>query len=373
MSWEALLVLGGVFGFIYGFLLQKGDFCFVSAFRDWFSFRHSRVAQGVVALVLTALLGWAVVMAMGWAPVGRLWVAPVGWHSLLGGALFGIGMAVAGGCASGTLYRCGMGYVQFWVVLAAMGLGYFAFALVFPGLGPVLAGPLRVTGPVTLYGVLPAPPLVTGLAVFGLAVLVVGSRVGWRALAGSAREALASLRGPLPALLRRPHWDARAVGVLLGGTMTAQFATMSIWGITTPEARLTALAVQAVAGPGAVAQNAYWSSLFAGYPGVVVGPWEILILAMILGAAAASALGGTFRLRWPKAARLPNAVAGGALMGFASRIAPGCNIGNIASGLPALSLHSLVATVGIGLGVYLVTATLFQFQGVRARAPAAGG
>jgi len=372
VSWETLLLLGAGFGFAYGFLLQKGDFCFVSAFRDWFSFRYTAVARGILVMVLTALVGWSLAVSLGWAPLDRLWVPAVGWNSLLGGVLFGLGMAVAGGCASGTLYRCGMGYVQFWITLAAMGLGYFTFAWLYdPWLLRYVLEPLRLSGPVTLYRVLPWPPVVTGLAVFAAIGLVLWLKVGRTGLAAGWREATASFRGPPGRLLRAPRWDTRVVGFLLGLTMVLQFVTMSVWGITTPEARLTALAVRAVAGEGAVAGNAYFASIFRGYPGLVAGPWEVLILAMVVGAAVAAWLGGTFRLRLPRAARLPNAVAGGFLMAFGSRVAPGCNIGNIASGLPALSLHSLVATVGIGIGVYLVTAGLFRFQGARRQARAA--
>jgi len=42
---DNLLIIGAGFGLAYGVLLQKGDFCFVSAFRDWFALKHNRVLQ----------------------------------------------------------------------------------------------------------------------------------------------------------------------------------------------------------------------------------------------------------------------------------------------------------------------------------------
>ena len=41
---------------------------------------------------------------------------------------------------------------------------------------------------------------------------------------------------------------------------------------------------------------------------------------------------------------------GGLLMGFGARLAFGCNIGDLFSGLPALSLHGWVFLVSIFLG-----------------------
>jgi len=56
----------------------------------------------------------------------------VGLGSLFGGFVFGLGMTLAGGCASGTLYRAGQGYLQFWLVLLFMFVGYVLFAFAFP-------------------------------------------------------------------------------------------------------------------------------------------------------------------------------------------------------------------------------------------------
>ena len=47
---------------------------------------------------------------------------------LIGGILFGLGMALAGGCASGTLYRMGEGYLSLWVAFLGMLAGYAVIA-----------------------------------------------------------------------------------------------------------------------------------------------------------------------------------------------------------------------------------------------------
>src|SRR6185295_12279296 len=50
-------------------------------------------------------------------------VIPFGLHLVVGGLLFGVGMVVAGGCVSGTLYRIGEGYVASWASLLGILLG----------------------------------------------------------------------------------------------------------------------------------------------------------------------------------------------------------------------------------------------------------
>jgi uncharacterized membrane protein YedE/YeeE len=42
--------------------------------------------------------------------------------SLLGGFIFGIGMSMSGGCATGSLWRAGEGHIKLWVAVIAFGL-----------------------------------------------------------------------------------------------------------------------------------------------------------------------------------------------------------------------------------------------------------
>lgn len=356
-TWSAQIVLGAIFGFIYGFILQKGDFCFTSAFRDYFTYRDTRMARGLLLALGVMLLGYAAVMGLGLQDPSALWVAPVGWNSLIGGALFGIGMVVAGSCASGTLYRAGAGYIHFWIVLAAMLLGQLVFSLLFDSVfNPLWMQPLRITGGQSVYRWTDSvPEPVIGLAVVALAVAVLAWRYGLGSLVRSVSEGLRGPKSP-----RAHHWDTRYVGLLLGFTATVQFALLSTLGITGPETRIAAWLAKPVLGEALLQQNAYLGgALFRGYPGIVLGPAEYLIIFIIIGSLASSLLSGDFRLRLPRLGRLPYAIGGGLLMGLASRMAPGCNVGNVLTGVAGLSIHSVIATVGIVLGVYAASRVMF--------------
>ena len=52
---------------------------------------------------------------------------------LLGGALFGIGMTIAGGCGAGSIWRAGEGQVKLWAAVACFAVGASAARLVLGG------------------------------------------------------------------------------------------------------------------------------------------------------------------------------------------------------------------------------------------------
>jgi uncharacterized protein len=94
------------FGIAYGMMLQYGRFCFASASRDLFAAGVPRMAVGI----LIALIFFSVIQATLQATnMSTFHPAPFGIHTLLSGMIFGVGMVLAGGCASGSLYKIGEG------------------------------------------------------------------------------------------------------------------------------------------------------------------------------------------------------------------------------------------------------------------------
>lgn len=105
------------FGSAYGMLLQYGRFCMASAVRDLFAVGVPRMAVGVLIAVVLFSLTAAFVNVAG---VSTFAPSPLGWHILIGGAIFGFGMVLAGGCASGSLYKSGEGNIGSMVVVLAI-------------------------------------------------------------------------------------------------------------------------------------------------------------------------------------------------------------------------------------------------------------
>jgi uncharacterized membrane protein YedE/YeeE len=105
------------FGLVYGILLQYGRFCMASAVRDLFAVGVPRMAVGVLLAVMLYAIVSACVQAAGF---GLVHPHPLGWHILAGGVVFGLGMVLAGGCASSTLYKSGEGNIGSMLVLVSI-------------------------------------------------------------------------------------------------------------------------------------------------------------------------------------------------------------------------------------------------------------
>ncbi|AFL98707.1 putative transporter component [Desulfitobacterium dehalogenans ATCC 51507] len=110
-----------------GFTLQKSRFCFVAAFRDPLLIGTTKLTEALILLLAISIPGFAIVFYLSNIfnlPL-NLYVTPFGAHTFIGGLLFGTGMVLAGGCASGTLMRVGEGFAMQMIALFGLFLGAF--------------------------------------------------------------------------------------------------------------------------------------------------------------------------------------------------------------------------------------------------------
>ncbi len=123
-SKRAYTALGGLllFGMAFGLVIQRARFCFVRAFRDPFMTGEGEAPRAVAISLIISLTGFVIIKYMGFRPEdmyvpARFWIG-----GLAGGVIFGMGMVVAGGCGSGTLWRVGEGHVKLWMALITFAL-----------------------------------------------------------------------------------------------------------------------------------------------------------------------------------------------------------------------------------------------------------
>lgn len=106
-----------VAGFAMGFIMHRSRICFARAIREPFMTAEGEMTKAIIlglaiAVPLGALLfKYKVIDPYNGIPA-TFWVG-----SLVGGAVFGIGMVFAGGCASGSLWRMAEGQIKLWVAV----------------------------------------------------------------------------------------------------------------------------------------------------------------------------------------------------------------------------------------------------------------
>lgn len=116
---EAVKFLGGVLliGLAFGVVLHRGRFCFSRVFRDPLMTGDGSMTKAAILMLLVGILGNALLIYNG-SHVYYDALTSVFWlGALLGGIVFGVGMVLAGGCASGSLWRMSEGHVKLWIAV----------------------------------------------------------------------------------------------------------------------------------------------------------------------------------------------------------------------------------------------------------------
>lgn len=129
-----------IVGILIGITMQHSRFCFVASSRDPIMIGTTSLFRAVIIGLMISTVGFGIFqyMTIGNIPnyltddiPGQIF--PVGPNTIIGAVLFGIGMVIAGSCASGTLIRIGEGHVMQIVVLVGfvigtvLGAGHFRF------------------------------------------------------------------------------------------------------------------------------------------------------------------------------------------------------------------------------------------------------
>ena len=295
-------------GLVTGAVMARGGLCFNRALRQAAFERHPTLLRAFGVAVAVQLVLLPALVALGVDPLvrnaesGGLPLLPVA--QVVGGVVFGTGMALAGGCVTGMLWKAGRGATALAIAIA----GFAAGELLIRGPGRELIMTLDDASRPderSLAGVLGVDYQPLALAV-GVVALVLILRSGWRG----------TLRGITLGFVAAAAWlaaDAAGYGYGLGFVGAADGTRRALAG----------------------------------------GAELPFTLFLAIGVVAGAAFSGRRRLRVPDTARAARALAGGLLMGVGGNLAHGCNIGHGLTGIPLLSLGSLLATLSMAAGALL--------------------
>ncbi len=345
-------------GFLFGFFLQKGDLCGSSAMSEVVVFRDARKLAGLWVAIVVSMVGFAVLEQLG---LVVLTPKPLIWASvLIGGAIFGAGTVLAGGCISGCLYKAGAGNLNSMAALIGMPLG---IAMVEHGpLNPAhlwLKGqviPAAGGGPVTLS-------TLTGLPFWLLALLfaVATAAVAWRSRRrhGPGRDAPGGGGPPFLARAWRPWQAGFAIGLLAVPGFLSAVASGRTYplGVTHGVLHAYALVTDTVEVSTGRPAPAPAAAAAPAAPTRKVSGWLILVvLSMVPGAWAAARMSGQAKLLPKPPEEVVLAFAGGILVGAGAALATGCVVGNILSGWALMSVGMVLFGVVTLLANWAVAA-----------------
>ncbi|HCZ06674.1 MAG: uncharacterized protein PWP37_1711 [Thermotogota bacterium] len=327
MEWTGLII-----GFIFGIILQRGRVCFNSAFRDIFLMKDNylmKLATFVLALETIFFLFFA---QMGWITLNP---KPLNWlGNILGGLIFGFGMVLAGGCASGTTYRVGEGMTTAW------------FAAIFYAIGATMTKSGALSG------------WVKWLSKFN--VTVEHSSPLYVEKAGPTLATVFNVNPWVVGLIF-------AVILLIYTFATKTTPRSSKMGWKTAALLLAILAPFAWMASAATGRN-YGLGITGGWIGLIKSAttgtklsWEAIeIIGIIIGALVSALASKEFKLRMPKnPITYLQVMIGGLLMGFGAVTAGGCNVGHFLTGIPTLAISSLIAGVFFILGNWFMAWILY--------------
>jgi len=331
-----LALLGLLGGLAIGFVARRSNFCTLGAIEEtYYGTERSRMRTWVLA-VGVAILGTQLLDFLGVIDLRQsFYLTPelrlTG--SIIGGMLFGIGMALVGTCAFGMLLRAGGGDMRSLVSTLILGivgymtangiLAYLSVYVIDLGNVPLANSPTSAVSDL-IFGDSRVGRLGVGLL---LAIIA----IGW---ALSSRRYLGN------------RWSV-LTGVVIGLVIAYG------WWVT------------GVAGQDGFEQVLFESYRFARpmgdtlvyamtFSGAAITFPIGGVLGVLLGAFLASMRDGTFRIEaFDDVREMRRHFGGAALMGMGAVMALGCTIGQGMSGVSTLSINSFLTVAAIAFSAWL--------------------
>lgn len=371
-----VLLLTLVIAIVLGAVMHKTRFCTMGGVSDWVNMDHKgrlgawffaiAIATGGV-LLLEALNVVAVQnKTLGAFPPYR--TAQFAWlRYLVGGLLFGIGMALAGGCGSRTVVRVGGGSLKSLTVLIVGGIA--AYYMLWTDLYQKLF--LVWIQPTTL-----------NLARWGVSAQELGAMVSGFTGVGSAASLHYAIGGLLVALvlfLVLRLRDFREEGNNMLGGAVVGLAVIAGWTVTggplseawgeyalfadEPPIRVAAQSFTFVS-PMGDAVNLLLNPKFS-----LLSFGVVSMIGVILGSFVYALIAGKFRVEWfASIGDFVNHLVGGALIGVGGVLAMGCTIGQGITGVSTLALGSMLALAAMIFGAAFTMK--FQYHRLDGAGPA---
>ncbi len=316
-------------GAVLGLAARLGDFCTLGALESAAYGADQRRLRLWGIVLGVAIIGTFLAEALGLAAPTETFYHTIGWNpfaSVIGGLIFGYGMAMAGNCGFGALVRFGGGDLRSLVVVVVIGI--FAFVTLSGPLAPLRAAIFPQEDATTTQGIAHWLSGRTGLPPLVFAVV-----------AGLAALSWALVHAPLR---RKPSMIAWGIAAGLA-VVWCLIGTTWIWHESFGETGVEGPSFTAPLGRTII----FFMTSTAGGISFSVG----MVAGVLGGAFAGSTIRGLFRWEACEDPReLGRQVSGAALMGIGGTLALGCSIGQGVTAMATLAVSAPVTLAAIGVG-----------------------
>ncbi|WP_212523417.1 YeeE/YedE family protein [Actibacterium sp. MT2.3-13A] len=332
-------LIGLATGIVLGLAARMGDFCTLGAIENAVYGEDQRRLRMWGIVLGTAIFSTHLLAADGRIDLGATVYHAIEWNplaSIVGGAVFGYGMALAGNCGFGALARFGGGDLRSLVVV--MVVAVFGF--------------ITLNGPLAQLRVLLFPQVTAeqpqGYADFVSAQLGLPPLL-FATLVSAALAIWALSHPPLRETPRQIAW-----GVAAG--LAVSFA---LWGTSAlHDATFGAIPVEGHTFTATLGRSLIWlMTSSSGGLSFSVGS----VAGVLAGAFLGSTLKGMFRWEACEDPReLGRQMGGAALMGIGGAVAMGCSVGQGVTGFATLAYSAPVTLGAIYLGAVFGLRRLIQ-------------
>jgi len=337
-----IITIGGglLIGLVIGLVGRASRFCTFCAVRDVIRYGDSMRAKSWALAIVVALIGVQIQQITQSIDLSEtIYLSDnFGWvGAIIGGVIFGVGMALVGSCGFNLVIRSGAGDMKAIVAMLVMALSAYMAARGITGLARVvLIEPLAIDmsdvggqglpgfiGNLTGYEGENLRPIITALIAAALLLWVFSNRQA------------------------RFSWRFLAPAAVIGSMAIAGFAITGNLGVDEFEPQV----VQSVAYIMPSGNSVLYLLTFTGS---TIDFGIALIGGTLIGAFLASAFGRDFSVRTFKDSRdtFRNLI-GAFFMGLGGVIALGCTFGQGITGVATLSMSSFLATFAIITGATL--------------------
>ena len=328
---------GFLIGLLFGFLLQRGQFCFVSGFRTLYTQKNIRFLTALFIAISIQSVGFFTLAQFNLItiPTSQL---PI-FATLLGGLLFGIGMSLANCCGSGAWFRSAEGAVGSYLALLS-----FAFTMAATQSGilkyqinALLENPTPLDN---IYLTFNLSPWIFVILLIFITALLLYYYIKHPRYQFPQEPSAALILPKIFARTWHPFLTAIAIGLLgvLAWWLSAKAGRNFGFGISVPSANVVQYVV--------TGQQRYWN-------------WGTLfVLGIPVGALLSAKLAGELHWRFPEPKGVLQRILGGVVMGIGAALAGGCTITNALVSTAYFSWQGWLATLMIMLGCWFTSAVI---------------